>query len=185
MESHWWLSKDQRTSERYLLRPDLAKWPSPQRETRRVHLSSVPSTPTTNSKLKHLVKFIMFTCEAHYLLHENLEDLEQALNSQANASFCIAHNNCGNINLLPVHAKHHINIKCTECKFHESIVTHKPTNKINVEILNIRDSRGKAIHRQPARHHSCTTTCKTCQLIWQSDYVCNPILNTGSLNTGS
>jgi peptide-methionine (R)-S-oxide reductase len=133
-----------------------------------------PINTYDKQQMKAPVKFIMFTCEAHYQLHENLEDLEQAYNSQAYASFCVAHHNCSNINLLPVHATHQINIKCTECKFNESIVTHKPTKMINNEILNICDTRAKAIHRQPARHHGCTTTCKTCQFIWQTEYVDNP-----------
>ena len=122
-----------------------------------------PAIPNTHNPTQHLmrrritsydkkqllapIKYCLFTCGAHDIIHDQSNTLTEAIESDDFLAFCHQHITCGKINMIPIQVEHRVTVKCTECNFNQSILSTKRIKRLESEILNAVDTIRKSLHR--------------------------------------
>jgi hypothetical protein len=133
-----------------------------------------PITTYDRNQMGAPIKACLFQCNNHFEMHENFNNLNQAVSSTLFEVFSSIHDQCGGVRILPVVATHNTSIKCTECNYRTDVCTNKRKSRLELEMRNICETTQRALLRQCPTHSICSTKCKICTLAWQSPQFIDP-----------
>ena len=132
------------------------------------NLTNRPLSTYDKEQLGAPIKHVVFRCPNHQELQESYSSLQEAISSDEYRNFKMSHSQCGDTNVIPVTAKHLINIKCNECRFQSKIISTKRASRITRELLNVAFCIKNSILRQEQSHTSCDMKCNVCEHKWNT-----------------